>query len=139
MAFHQCVSYLRYRDCNALTFAFHSASGDAIARTYNLALADPDPITPLTSEIVWNAFYLHALLCDKERGEEHLHVPHRGSQNERLNQALAERNLRMAGTGQPQWAHACDDCEKVIRTRADDGSETCRTSDVMCIYPANIH
>ena len=108
------------------TFLALSASGDAISRTYNLALTDPDPKNPLTSDVVWSAFYLHALLRDKEQRQEQLQVPHRGHQSQRFNQALAERNARMAGTGQPQWAHACDDCEKVVRSRDADGAETWR-------------
>ncbi len=45
---------------------------------------------------------------------ENLSLPHHGLQSERFNNALAARNQRMTGIGQPQWVHACDECEKVI-------------------------
>ncbi|KAI0684068.1 hypothetical protein C8T65DRAFT_594255, partial [Cerioporus squamosus] len=67
----------------------------------------------LDSDHVWSAFYLHALMLDSARRSEALCLPHRGKQSERFRGALALRNVRMAGTGQLHWAHACDVCEKV--------------------------
>ena len=69
---------------------------------------------PLTGEVVWHAFYLHALLEDSHRRAVQVQLPHHGKQSERYQSALAARNVRMAGTGQPMWAHACSECEKMI-------------------------
>ncbi|KAH9853344.1 hypothetical protein C2E23DRAFT_728888 [Lenzites betulinus] len=99
--------------------AFSHASADAVARIYNTSQSEDALQTPLTSENVWNAFYLHSLLLDKSRHGKHLIVPHHGVQAIRFNSVLAERNLSMAGTGQPHWAHACDVCEKIICADAD--------------------
>ena len=43
-----------------------------------------------------------------------LQLPHHGNNRDRLTLALDQRNQAMAGTGYAQWAHACDDCEKLI-------------------------
>ena len=84
---------------------------------------------PLLPEVAWNAFYLHALLVHKGRIPllpqqsstiDHLELPHHGDNRDRLLNALEDRNQIMAGTGQEQWAHACDDCEKI--TRPTEGS-----------------
>lgn len=79
----------------------------------------------LTSEIVWNAFYLHALLRYQNRMSStlppedacatgHLELPHHGDNRDRFTAALNRRNQAIAGTGLAQWAHACDDCEKHV-------------------------
>ncbi|TFK82744.1 hypothetical protein K466DRAFT_499739, partial [Polyporus arcularius HHB13444] len=68
----------------------------------------------LVSDNIWHAFYLHALMLDHDRRDMPLHLPHHGPQAERLRDAMAARNIRMAGTGQPQWAHACDECERIV-------------------------
>ncbi len=70
---------------------------------------------PLTSEHVWNAFYIHALMLDVQRRQVPLQFPHHGPQAERFRDVMAARNIRMAGTGQPQWAHTCDECERIVR------------------------
>ena len=81
---------------------------------YNLSVsADPDAKS-LTGELVWNAFYLHALLAHHHRRGQQLRVPHRGVHAGRFTGALDARNSLMAGVGQPMWAHACDECEKLI-------------------------
>ncbi len=91
-----------------------SASGEAIARIYNLSINTQHDDDCLSSETVWNTFYLYALLRDSVRQSIGLVLPHRGSHKDRLNARLLEQNLRVAGTGQEQWAHACRDCAKVI-------------------------
>ncbi|KAI0724250.1 hypothetical protein C8T65DRAFT_563690, partial [Cerioporus squamosus] len=74
----------------------------------------------LTGELVWNTFYLHALLNFKHCRTEILELPHNGPQSERFMAALEERNKLMVGIGQPLWAHSCDDCEKVTPSPATD-------------------
>jgi hypothetical protein len=68
---------------------------------------------------VLDAFFLHALLRDKDLRGEHLHVPHAGLQRHRFDTALNERNYRMAGNGQAMWAHACSACMKIYQ--GEDG------------------
>lgn len=101
------------------------------ARIYNQGLgtdviraqlpADWPTSLELDVEDVWNAFFLHALLQDcQERGIP-LELKHNASSHaERLKPALHARNLRMAGTGQEAWNHACDACCYVYT--AEDGS-----------------
>ncbi len=91
-----------------------SSSGETIARVYNAGLTSDNLQRPLTGETVWNAFYLHALLLDRERRSEQLQIPHSGNHSNRFLAVLGARNVRMAGIGQTQWAHACDECEKII-------------------------
>lgn len=86
-----------------------------VARVYNLGLSLQDSSQSLSGEMVWNAFYLHALLSDAERRNENLQLPHHGSQDKHFAEALCECNQHMKGTGQPLWAHACDGCERVTQ------------------------
>ena len=105
-----------------MVWNYDSASGDACARVYNLNQETDYEFPELTSEIVWNAFYLHALLAYYSRmtptlppgTSGQLELPHHGNNRDRLTQALDRRNRSMAGTGHAQWAHACDDCEKLV-------------------------
>ncbi|KAJ7510345.1 hypothetical protein B0H11DRAFT_1702034, partial [Mycena galericulata] len=101
-------------------------SQGGIARVYNTALTNSDSIPnssrlihELTGELVLDSFLFHAILRDKSRRREILSVPHANYQNHRLDEALAERNYRFAGTGQPQWPHACDGCMKVYQGEDD--------------------
>ncbi|KAL1738973.1 hypothetical protein HDZ31DRAFT_50144 [Schizophyllum fasciatum] len=95
---------------------YQRASAEGIAETYNAALGGKEAINRASLEDVlqgshvYNAFFLHALLRDKDRRDEVLSLPHAGMQADRLTRALHERNVRFQGTGQPQWAHACDKC-----------------------------
>ena len=92
-----------------------SASGETVARVYNESVATlTDTSLPLTGDVVWHAFYLHALLLDCHRHGSQLRVPHHGSHSQRYQAVLDKRNQKMAGTGQPMWAHACDECEKIL-------------------------
>ncbi|PIL28517.1 hypothetical protein GSI_08555 [Ganoderma sinense ZZ0214-1] len=116
----------------------HSASGDACAKIYNLSHGTIAAGTSsLTSDMVWNAFYLHALLLHHRRFNSVLELPHHGEQNERLAEALNARNEKMVGIGQPHWAHACDDCEKSVTIKTEEGATSGRISacvmDGVCI------
>ncbi|KAL1714116.1 hypothetical protein EV715DRAFT_210314 [Schizophyllum commune] len=97
------------------------ASAEGIAETYNAALGDRQGINrgslddALQGPHVYNAFFLHSLLRDKQRRGEMLVLPHGGMQADRLVGALHERNVRFQGTGQPQWAHSCDKCTSFFR------------------------
>lgn len=107
--------------CSAHSRTDHSSSGDTVARIYNLSLrGDPHPSTvPLSSEMVWDSFWLYGLLLSSMRFREPLVVPHSGDHHDRWTAALTARNQLMAGTGQPAWSHACDQCEQVIYTEQE--------------------
>ncbi|KAJ7178701.1 hypothetical protein C8R43DRAFT_942315 [Mycena crocata] len=98
-----------------------------IAQVYNSSLAhtSDQPSSSrlkdeLAGDLVLEAFLLHAILRDKMKRKENLVLPHNGHQNHRLDEALAERNYRMVGTGQEQWAHTCSRCTKFYK--GDDGN-----------------
>ena len=92
-----------------------SASGDGCAKIYNLSLRGaPGDTSKMTSEIVWNAFYIHALLQHHSCDDSRLCIPHWAKQSDRIAAALEARNKHMIGIGQAEWAHACDDCEKIL-------------------------
>jgi hypothetical protein len=89
---------------------------------YNTVYAHPSAIPiesrlifELSGELVLDSFLFHAVLRDKSRRWEILSLPHHDYQNHRLDEALAERNYRMAGTGQWHWRHACDGCMKLYQ------------------------
>ncbi|KAJ7612433.1 hypothetical protein DFH06DRAFT_1484842 [Mycena polygramma] len=96
-----------------------------IARVYNKLLGDSDLPTAsrlsieLTGDLVLDGFLLHAIFQDKQNRREILSLPHEGYQNHRYDEALAERNRRMAGTGQDMSAHSCNRCMKIYQ--GEDG------------------
>ena len=75
--------------------------------------------------MVLDAFFLNALLRDKAVQGKLLQLPHHGAQNQRFDAQLSARNMRMAGTGQEMWAHACDECMHIYR--GEDG-QLCKHS-----------
>ncbi|KAI1784804.1 hypothetical protein LXA43DRAFT_901026, partial [Ganoderma leucocontextum] len=104
---------------NLMTISWTSASN--CAKFYNTSLAPPHfaDLLPLdwgykfklTTEQVWDGFFLYSLLLDHQERSTSLSLPHvAGSQAERLSGALQDRNLRMARPGQKYWSHACDRC-----------------------------
>jgi len=66
----------------------------------------------MSAEDVWNSLCLYWLLDDiAEHEDTVLELEHQAaSQARRLQKALRDRNLRMVGTGQEHWNHACDLC-----------------------------
>ncbi|PIL31096.1 hypothetical protein GSI_05792 [Ganoderma sinense ZZ0214-1] len=102
--------------------AFSHASGDGCAKIYNLSLRTfQEGSTKITSEIVWNAFFIHALLLHHTRSRLCMKLPHHGEQSDRIASALLACNEAMVGVGQVEWAHACDDCEKIVEVDAPEG------------------
>ncbi|KAK7026535.1 hypothetical protein R3P38DRAFT_2527960 [Favolaschia claudopus] len=98
----------------------HTSSSD-LARSYNLDLGRMDTtnrqtlLSELAQSTVMEAFFLHAILRRSRRYNQTLRVPHRGDWEHRLDNALDFYNQLMAGTGQPQYCHACHDCLKFFR------------------------
>lgn len=68
----------------------------------------------LSSEQVWHAFFLHALLQDAAERSQPLVLPNSGDHNSRLKHAMEQRNLRIVRQGQREKMHACDICCKFI-------------------------
>ncbi|KAJ7627805.1 hypothetical protein DFH06DRAFT_1272919 [Mycena polygramma] len=117
----------------ANNMVFGWLSGTNCARIYNQALSSPSPhivnnklaftaiytqakhLTPddwkfnrlIRKEDVMNGFFLYSLLLDKAEQAGILILPHdEASQSDRLQDALAERNSAMEGTGQESYTHA---------------------------------
>ncbi|KAJ6560405.1 hypothetical protein B0H19DRAFT_1290213 [Mycena capillaripes] len=117
------TSYMEPDLCKYFAFqlALSHATCQGIAQVYNRALGASDLPNrsrlshELTGDLVFDSFLLHALLQDKRNRREILSLPHRGYQNHRYDEALAQRNLRMVGTGQDMWAHACNRCMKLYQ------------------------
>ncbi|KAK7039107.1 hypothetical protein VNI00_010291 [Paramarasmius palmivorus] len=111
---------------------FQHSSAQSIARVYNRTLGRTNQNLPwngalsaaLDADLVYESFFLHALLRDHQKQNSILSVPHGSNQRRWLDQALQERNLRIAGNGQPLWAHACKKCMKI--QVKDDGTKVCR-------------
>ncbi|KAF9001061.1 hypothetical protein BDZ89DRAFT_968722, partial [Hymenopellis radicata] len=105
-----------------LQMTVQHASSVGIAEVYNLELVDKPwhgntkLLWRLDHETVWDTFWMFALLRDIGRRSNEtasLELSNRGNQKGRIDEALAERNRRMVGTGQPMWGHVCDSCLKV--------------------------
>ncbi|KAJ7587970.1 hypothetical protein C8J56DRAFT_940606 [Mycena floridula] len=103
-------------------------SASKIATTYNVALAVLDGIPEteqdlkprLTPDMIYEAFFVNALLRHHDRVGTTLSLPHRGNQSDRLTAALQARNQLMVGTGQEMWAHACKGCMRLYH--GEDGN-----------------
>ncbi|KAJ7594982.1 hypothetical protein C8J56DRAFT_777583, partial [Mycena floridula] len=130
-------------------------SATKIATTYNLAIASingiPDSVSYLNSllnpDMIYEAYFMHALLRHHAERAIPLAIPHNGAQKDRLKGPLEARNQLMVGTGQEMWAHACTVCTKIYRGRDDgqlyqircggtDGVTVCR---FCCSVAGNCH
>lgn len=99
-------------------------SGQNCANIYNHSFTPPSSHTPvgwpnnlkfaLTTEHVWNAFTLHALLRDCALRNVRLVLSDLGTQDERLKLAMEQRNDRMLRDGLQHRMHACQVCEKML-------------------------
>lgn len=130
---HSCNSRLSATNCARIynhTFAHRSA------HIFNNPLAfpsahHPDPYSDLDwqvslevrAEDVMNGFLEYSLLLDKAEHNGRLVLPHGGSQKDRLQPALDERNTLTEGTGQENYLHACDLCFIVF---TDDDGRICK-------------
>jgi hypothetical protein len=102
---------------------FAWVSGGNTANIYNTCIADlkhqeikhPMPWAQssrrLTTEQIWDAFFLNALLRDASERGETLALVDSGTHDERLKSAMVARNARMLLYGQPMRMHACKKCE----------------------------
>jgi hypothetical protein len=117
--FHgKCSSYANY-------FLRHNASyrtsATNCARLYNLSLSDTVPLGDwafgfsVTTEQVWDAFVILALLEDHQSRSKTLVVPHIGAQKDCFTDALRAQNLRFRLHGQPELWHYCKKCLRVYQ------------------------
>ncbi|KAJ6498215.1 hypothetical protein DFH09DRAFT_1336765 [Mycena vulgaris] len=121
-------SYVDLELCKyfGVQLALSHGTCQGISRVYNMALGASDLpngfrlASELSGDLVLDAFLLHAILQDKKSRRETLLLPHHGYQNHRFDRVLAQRNYRMAGTGQDMWAHACNQCMKIYQ--GEDGN-----------------
>ncbi|KZV81992.1 hypothetical protein EXIGLDRAFT_627672, partial [Exidia glandulosa HHB12029] len=91
-----------------------SVSAERIAIIYNQSMhLSRGYLADLSAEVVMDVFFIGALLRWMARQERTLHVHHHSVQSLRFEEAMKARNRYIAGTGQDQWAHACDGCMKV--------------------------
>ncbi|KAF8074791.1 hypothetical protein FPV67DRAFT_1408151 [Lyophyllum atratum] len=90
------------------------------ARMYNLTLSTmPLPGdwkfgSTVTTEQVWDAFTILALLEDCATREKTLNVPHDGPQKDRFTFAVRERNHRFRQFSQPESRHRCKKCTRIF-------------------------
>lgn len=111
-------------------------SGTNCARIYNSSgerkqMASLLPIgystrLKLDVELVWNTMFLYWLFEYHRNNDLTLELDHRASsQAKRLSKALEKRNHRTAGTGQPEWNHACKACCWIKEDESTGGQYPC--------------
>ncbi|KAF6763614.1 hypothetical protein DFP72DRAFT_1136202 [Ephemerocybe angulata] len=90
----------------------------------------------LDVELVWNALLLFWLWIDCRENNIVLSLDHNAESHAvRLSKGLKARNDRFVGTGQPEWAHACDLCcwisgdESIGGTRKRAGARAAGCTD----------
>ncbi|KAG2354022.1 hypothetical protein BDR07DRAFT_1495223 [Suillus spraguei] len=80
------------------------------------------PFKPkLSTENVWDAFVLLALLQDYDECTVYLTVPHQGMQKDRFKAAMEEMNEHIVHIGQPEINHICGGCMCVHEVEHSDG------------------
>ncbi|KAJ7199613.1 hypothetical protein GGX14DRAFT_372934 [Mycena pura] len=98
-----------------------------LARIYNtqlgrtpIMMSTESALLPeIAQDTVMDAFFMNALLRRHMREDTCLILPHNTVHHEhRFDHAMDLCNIKMAGTGQPQYLHACHDCMKFLK-RAD--------------------
>ncbi|EIN11940.1 hypothetical protein PUNSTDRAFT_62687, partial [Punctularia strigosozonata HHB-11173 SS5] len=117
---------------NQMVFAWTSATN--CARVYNATMAqeiellnsflldDRSFTIELDTERVLASFLLYSLSNDFEDRNDILELPQNITGTlERLQCAIRERNVRMAGPGQEHWTHLCDICS--WHTTNEDGQD----------------
>ena len=146
-------TYLDVSLCELFTsqMVFAWVSGGNTANIYNTCMANlehqeilhPTPWTEstrrLTTEQIWDAFFLNALLRDANERGENLTLVDGGTHDERLKKAMVARNARMLLYGQPMRMHACKKCEIKDPTTGSKCShlELCIITDFLLPFRAS--
>ena len=111
--------YVRITRLSIISDPLSRVSATNSARMYNMDTEDSksrfpdswDHSVDMTTESVWDAFFLNALLLDCKEHLVSLELPHNAHDHSvRLRVALVRRNERMVGPGQELWNHACELC-----------------------------
>jgi hypothetical protein len=110
------------------------------ARLYNTTLTNKHHLqhdewkfgVKLTTNHVWDAFIIFALLEDCDKQKKILRVPHSGEQDNRFKEAMEARNRRIILLGQPDAVrHACNKCMRVFEI---DGKYSMSNSSIFFCY-----
>ena len=104
-------------------FASCRTSATNCARLYNLSLSNT--VSPgdwafrfsVTTEQVWDAFVILALLEDHQSQSKTFVVPHTGAQKDCFTNVLWAWNLRFYLHGQPELRHCCNKCLHIYPDR----------------------
>jgi hypothetical protein len=98
-----------------------SVSATNCARLYNEAQSQDENVAhewqfnlTVTTEEVWDAFVILALLDDHQLRNTRLCVPHGNSQSARYTAAMRARNERIITEGQDELPHACYGCMRLF-------------------------
>ncbi|KAH8797228.1 hypothetical protein DL96DRAFT_1825368 [Flagelloscypha sp. PMI_526] len=127
---------------NLLVMSWTSATN--FARVYELSMTDTEVIDAasndwqgrsfrMTTDNVWNAFFILALLEDHQLRDSVLIVPNEGSQPLRFQEAIAERNYRIRTHGQVEKSHFCDKCCRWIEENDRAGERKVRKVHALVI------
>ncbi|KZT50815.1 hypothetical protein CALCODRAFT_444049 [Calocera cornea HHB12733] len=117
------------------------ASASAIAEIFNASMASPPAPSlgafqpaPLRGESIADLFDLYSLLLHHSKQGTNLRLPEMAlNQADRLRDAMQQRNIFMSQNGQPQWAHTCSECTKVIERNGKPHVLTCAVTDGLAI------
>ncbi|KZT55013.1 hypothetical protein CALCODRAFT_417899, partial [Calocera cornea HHB12733] len=117
------------------------ASASAIAEIFNASMASPPAPSlgafqpaPLRGESIADLFDLYSLLLHHSKQGTNLRLPETAlNQADRLRDAMQQRNIFMSQNGQPQWAHTCSECTKVIERNGKPHVLTCAVTDGLAI------
>ena len=120
MRIQYVVLFLSISDIS-LVFTQCSVSATNCARLYNEAEARRDKPdhdwqfkSSVTTEEVWDAFTILALLDDHRRQNTRLCIPHGNLQSDRYTAAMLARNERIITHGQDELPHACYGCMRLF-------------------------
>ncbi|KZP00080.1 hypothetical protein CALVIDRAFT_476434, partial [Calocera viscosa TUFC12733] len=121
----------------ALTVHSHS-SMTATSRVYNSTLSAETSsgwqAPHLQPKDIANAFDLYSLLLHHHEQQTRLRLPDSApTEVDRLATAMQDRNHFMAGTGQEQWAHACELCRKYFLHNGQEYTLSCAITDGVSI------
>lgn len=108
---------------HAIRTSATNCANSSFAPEYIKTLLPPDWRSKLYlhHDDVWDSFFIHGLLIDHAARSTVLQVPNQTkTQADRLFPALEAQTLRMMGTGQAGWNHACEVCTHVSQGENGD-------------------
>lgn len=114
-------AYVEYELCELYTsfMLFAWVSQQNCSNIHNASIKrsvlrhDSSTELSISSEQVYRAFVMNALLRDCAENGSALILPNLGDHYERLKNAMERRNRQMVMRGQTERMHACNRCEKL--------------------------